>query len=244
MIPALMMRTPPRWTRDLTEAERRILRRLDTPRRIQDFLETIPANHEPHGETCKSPREVLRTRTAHCIEGAMLAAAALWFHGRPPLLLDLKATARDPDHVVTPFRARGRWGAISKTNHAVLRYRDPVYRSIRELAMSYFHEYWTGRGIKTLASYSDVFDLRRWKGKGEGPGGWVTSREPQWKLQDALDVSRHHPILDDRRRGLLRRADLIERRAGRLLQWERARSRSRGRTSSTRAAGRRERSSA
>ena len=222
----------------LTESERRIFRRLDTPRRIQDFLETIPANHEPHGETCKSPREVLRTRTAHCIEGAMLAAAALWFHGRPPLLLDLKATDRDPDHVVTPFRLRGRWGAISKTNHSVLRYRDPVYLSVRELAMSYFHEYWTGKGIKTLASYSDVFDLRRWK------GDWVTSREPQWELQYALDVSRHHSMIDGRRRNLLRRADLIERRAGRLLQWERGRSRNRGRRSSRPAAGRRGSSSA
>jgi hypothetical protein len=222
----------------LTERERRTFQRLDTPRRIQDFIETLPANFEPRGETCKSPREVLRTRTAHCIEGAMLAAAALWFHGRPPLLLDLKATDRDPDHVVTPFRLRGRWGAISKTNHAVLRYRDPVYASIRELAMSYFHEYWTGPGIKTMASYSDIFDLRRWK------GDWVVSPQPQWELQYALDASRHHPILDGRRRNLLRRADLIERRAGRLLQWERARSRSRGRTSSRRAANRRGRSSA
>jgi hypothetical protein len=237
-------RPPGRWARALTADERRLLRRLDTPRRIQDFLETIPANHEPHGETCKSPRAVLRTRTAHCIEGAMLAATALWFHGRPPLLLDLKATARDPDHVVAPFRVRGRWGAVSKTNHAVLRYRDPVYRNIRELAMSYFHEYWTGMGIKTLASYSDVFDLRLWRRRGESPGDWVTSAEPLWDLQNALDVSRHHPILDNRRRGLLRSADLIERRAGRLVQWERGRSRSRDRTSSRRAAGRRGRSSA
>jgi hypothetical protein len=245
MIRALTMRNPARWTRALTAAERRILNRLDTPRKIQEFIETIPANFEAHGETCKSPREVLRTRTAHCIEGAMLAAAALWFHGRPPLLLDLKATDRDPDHVVTPFRLRGRWGAISKTNHAVLRYRDPVYRSIRELAMSYFHEYWTDAGIKTLASYSDVFDLRRWRGsrKGGRAGDWVTSRAPQWDLQNALDVSRHHAIIDGRRRNLLRRADLIERRAGRLVQWRRARSRSGSRRSSTRAAGRRGRSS-
>src|SRR5262249_43066358 len=150
---------------------------------------------------------------------------------------------RDPDHVVTPFRLRGRWGAISKTNHAVLRYRDPVYRSLRELAMSYFHEYWTGRGIKTLASYSDVFDLRRWKAPGERRGDWVTGRQPQWDLQYALDVSRHHRILDGRRRNLLRLADPIERRAGRLLQWER-RNRSRAPRSGRRATGRRGRSSA
>jgi hypothetical protein len=197
----------------LTADERRLFRRLDTPRRIQDYLERIPVNFERHGETCKSPRRVLRTGSAHCLEGAMLAAAALWFHGARPLLLDLKATARDVDHVVTPFRARGRWGAISKTNHSVLRYRDPVYRTVRELAMSYFHEYTIKNGLKTLASYSAAFDLRRLG------GGWVTDPKPQWDLQYALDVSRHWPILPDHVRSALRRADVIERRASGLMQW-------------------------
>jgi hypothetical protein len=197
----------------LTPAERRLFRRLDHPKKIQDFLESIPTNFERGGETCKSPRQVLRTRTAHCLEGAFVAAAALWHHGAPPLLLDLKATDLDVDHVVAPFRARGLWGAISKTNHAVLRYRDPVYRTVRELAMSYFHEYTLDDGRKTLTSYSGFFDLR------EHGSGWMTDPEPLWDLQYALDVSPHASILRGRSRLILRRADAIERRAGAMLQW-------------------------
>src|ERR1043166_4610055 len=124
----------------LSAAEFRVLQRLRTPEKIQDFLNALPANFEPHGDTCLSVREVLKRRRAHCIEGAFLAACALWINGEPPLLLDLKAT-RDYDHVVALFRRGGCWGAISKTNHLPLRYRDPVYRTLRELAMSYFHEY-------------------------------------------------------------------------------------------------------
>jgi len=215
---------PRAWTGRLTGDERRLFRDLDRPARIQDFLETIPNNFERGGDTCKSPRMVLRTRTAHCIEGAMLAATALWFHGQRPLLLDLKATARDVDHVVAPFRAHGCWGAISKTNHAVLRYRDPVYRSVRELAMSYFHEYTIDNGLKTLASYSAIFDLRRLG------SDWIVGGEHLWDLSDALDRSRHYSILNGRPRRSLRRADVIERRAGTLVQWDRdARTRERDR---------------
>ncbi|HET8948175.1 MAG TPA: hypothetical protein VFQ07_14450, partial [Candidatus Polarisedimenticolia bacterium] len=132
---------PPRFLHDLTADERRLFRRLRTPAAIQDYLDRIPTNFETHGQTCRSPRGVVRAGVAHCLEAALLAAAAFWFHGRPPLLLDLKARRDDFDHVVAPFLERGRWGAISKTNHAVLRWRDPVYASVRELAMSYFHEY-------------------------------------------------------------------------------------------------------
>jgi len=201
------------WIADLTPEERRRFARLRTPARIQDFLETLPINFESVRETCLSPRRVLRTRTAHCLEGALLAAAALWFHGEPPLLLDLKANRRDVDHVVALFRAGGRWGAISKTNHAVLRYRDPVYRTPRELAMSYFHEYFRDDGRKTLVSHSAPFDLSR---RG---GGWVTSPRNLWDLSYALDVSRHFPIAPRHTLRHLRRADPIERRAGTLLAW-------------------------
>ena len=206
------------WAGRLTPDERRLFRDLRRPSRIQDFLETIPINFETRGETCKSPRQVIATRSAHCLEGAMLAAAALWFHGQRPLLLDLKATARDVDHVVAPFRAGGRWGAISKTNHSVLRYRDPVYRNVRELAMSYFHEYTSDSGLKTLASYSVLFDLRRrgWE--------WIVTGEPLWDLSYALDCSRHYAILDARARRRLRRADAVELRAGDIVAWEKRRS--------------------
>ena len=203
----------PRFAEALTPDERRLFRRLRSPGAIQDFLEMLPINFERDGETCKSPRRVLATGTAHCLEGAMLAAAALWFHGRPPLLLDLKARRGDFDHVVAPFFLGGRWGAISKTNHAVLRWRDPVYASPRELAMSYFHEYFKDDGRKTLVSHSGPFDLAR---RG---AGWVTSTKNLWDVQYALDVAAHHPIAPARALRSLRRAAPIERRAGRLLEW-------------------------
>jgi hypothetical protein len=203
----------PSWGKHLSVEERRLFRRLDTPVRIQDFLESLPINFEPHGWTCMSPRQVLRERRAHCLEGALFAAAALWYHGRRPLLLDLKANRHDIDHVVAPFRAGRSWGAVSKTNHAVLRFRDPVYRGPRELAMSYFHEYFRDDGRKTLVSFSDPFDLRPlgW--------GWIVSETPLWDLSHALDVSRHRRILPGRARRRLRRADPIERDAGRLIAW-------------------------
>src|SRR3989454_6739784 len=144
----------------LTRAEFAVLKRLSGPEKIQDFLHALTANFEIGGQTCLSVREVLRRRRAHCIEGAMLAACALWVHGEPPLLMDMRAE-RDYDHVVALFRRGGCWGAISKTNPPVLRWRDPVYRTLRELAMSYLHEYANKGGQKTLRGYSRPFDLRR-----------------------------------------------------------------------------------
>ncbi|MEN9338259.1 MAG: hypothetical protein RIQ41_573, partial [Candidatus Parcubacteria bacterium] len=140
----------------LTDKEKNFLKSLSTPAKIQDYLDTLQFNHEEGGETCMSPRHVLRTKQAHCIEGAMLAAVALMFQGRPPLLLNLKVnTSKDDDHIVVLFEENGYWGALSKTNHAVLRFRDPVYKSVRELAMSYFHEYFLVKdGTKTMRGYS------------------------------------------------------------------------------------------
>src|SRR5207247_1295873 len=139
-----------------------------------------------------SVREVLRRRRAHCIEGAMLAACALWVHGEPPLLMDLRAE-RDYDHVVVLFRLKGHWVAISKTNPPVLRWRDPVYRSLRELAMSYLHEYANDRAQKTLRSYSRPFDLR-----GLDPEIWVTSSKNCWDVGEAVDEIRHYPLVTKR----------------------------------------------
>ena len=137
----------------------------------------------------------------------MIAAAALWVHGEPPLLLDLKAT-RDYDHVVTLFKRNGCWGAISKTNHPILRWRDPVYRSLRELAMSYFHEYCNKRHQKTLRSYSAAFDLRRLDTK-----TWVTQKKSCWDLGWALDAARHYPLITKRQAKSLRLRDPREREA-------------------------------
>jgi hypothetical protein len=203
----------------LTRAEFAVLRRLSSPEKIQGFLSAMLSNFEIGGQTSLSVREVIRQRRAHCIEGAMLAACALWVHGEPPLLLDLRAQ-RDYDHVVALFR-RGRfWGAISKTNPPVLRWRDPVYRSLRELAMSYLHEYANKRGQKTLRSYSRPFDLRK-----VDPRLWVTNPRNCWNIGEAIDAIRHYPLVTKRQARNLRRRDAIERKLGKLGEHRPARKR-------------------
>ena len=201
----------------LSKAEFAILRRLDSPEKIQAYIDAIPQNFEIGGETCLSVREALSQRRALCIEGAMIAAAALWVHGEPPLLMDLKAT-RDYDHIVTLFRRGGCWGAISKTNHPVLRWRDPVYRSLRELAMSYFHEYCNKRHQKTLRSYSAAFDLRR-----IDTAVWITQKKSCWDVGWALDAARHYPLISKRQAKLLRLRDPLEREAQQLRLHKRPR---------------------
>src|SRR5258708_12188176 len=169
--------------------EFKVLRALRSTRRIQDFLDTIPINQERKAETCMSPLMTLRRNRAHCMEGALLAALALWMHGQKPLILDLKTNATDVDHLVALFRKDGYWGGITKTNHSVLRYREPIYRNVRELAVSYFHEYFTDDRKKTLRQYSQPFDLRRW------PDDWVTSETDLWDLERAIARSPHRALL-------------------------------------------------
>src|SRR5467141_3908010 len=152
----------------LTRRQFTALRRLDTPQKIQSFLLGLRQNFEHDGESCRPVGEVLKTGRAHCIEGAMLAAAAL-------------------------FKRNGRWGAISKTNGIGLRWRDPVYRSLRELAMSYFHEYYNGRAHKTLREYSVPFDLRR-----IDPAIWVSGTKNCWLVGDKLDEIRHFKLVSGR----------------------------------------------
>jgi hypothetical protein len=142
----------------------------------------------------------------------MLAACALWIHGEPPLVVDLKAV-QDYDHVVALFRRNGCWGAISKTNHVPLRYRDPVYRTLRELVMSYFHEYANRRGQKTLRTYSRAFDLRT-----VDPQRWVTSRKNCFDVAEQLDELPHFPLISKRQERLLRTRDRMERRAQQLRE--------------------------
>jgi hypothetical protein len=197
----------------LTPTEFALLRRLDSPRRIQEFVFSLKQNFELKGETCLTVREVLRTRRAHCIEGAMLAACAFWVHGEPPLLLDMRAV-RDFDHVVALYRRQGCWGAISKTNGVFLRSRDPVYRDLRELAMSYFHEYCNRLNQKTLREYSVPYDLRRMD-----PKVWASGEKGAWDVAIALDEIRHFPLVGGRRLRLVSRRDPFERRASTLSQY-------------------------
>lgn len=190
----------------LLPAERKLFSSLRSPQRIQDYLDSLPINFESHGETYMSPRRAIASSVAHCFEGALIAAAVLASRDRAPLLMDLRTVAGDEDHVVCLFRQGGRWGALSKTNHSILRYRDPVYRSPRELAASYFHEYIQNSGKKTLREYSAPFDLSRYE-----PKQWVTAGEELFWLVDALDRSRHFPLVPQKNLRLLRPAARIER---------------------------------
>lgn len=200
---------------EFSDSELKILKKLSSPAKIQNYLDKLPINFETDGDTCYSPREVMRRGTAHCMEGALLAATALWYHGQPPLLLDLVTTTNDDDHVVTLFRRHGKWGAISKTNHGVLRYRDPIYESVRELAMSYFHEYFKDNGQKTLRKYSAPFDLRRIK-----DSSWLTTTDNLWHINNALADSKHYSILTTSQIKNLRKASRIEIEAGKLIEWK------------------------
>ena len=148
----------------------------------------------------------------------MLAAAAFWYHGGRSLLLDLRTSRKYPeefDHVVAPFEYKDHWGAVSKTNHGVLRYREPVYRDIRELAMSYFHEYFLDGGQKTLRKYSEPFDLSKFD------PSWLTSGKDLDEIAEALDASPHHDILPPGMEKKLRLAHPIEREAGKVVEWKR-----------------------
>ena len=197
----------------LTPREFARLARLTTPQHIQAFVNAIPINHEADGDTVLSVREVLRQRRAHCIEGAFVAACALWIAGEPPLLMDMQADPTDDDHVVALFRRDGGWGAISKSNHVWLRWRDPIHRSLRELALSYFHEY-VLKDRKTLRRYSRAYDLRR-----IDPGLWVGRDENCFDVADWVDECRHYPLITPAQARRLRRRDAMEVKAGRLLEY-------------------------
>lgn len=190
------MAKPGRWT----APERRLLRSLRSPERIQESLDSI-AYSTDHFARC--PREVIRDRKATCFDGALFAAAALAEIGFPPLLLDLRAV-RDDDHILAVFRRNGRFGAVAKSNFVGLRFREPVYKTTRELAMSYFELYFNLQGEKTMREYSVLFDLStvdRW--------AWRTSNEHMDDISDRLDALRHYPLLSPK---MIRELNPIDRR--------------------------------
>jgi hypothetical protein len=202
----------------LSPAERQVFRSLSTPHKIQSFLDSLPSNVlRSHEHTMRSPRQVLKAGKAHCLEGAMFAAAALAYHGRPPLLMDYVTTEDDLDHVVAVFVVGGHLGAISKTNYPVNRWRDPVYKTPRELAMSYFHEYFLEKnGKKTLRSYSAPFDIQKFD-----PAKWfVAEGDVDW-LAEALGEAPHYPIASPTALRSLRKASAIEVRMTQLREWTR-----------------------
>ncbi len=204
---------------DLTAAERTLLTRQSDPVRLQAFINAIPINHELGGDTCYTVRQVLRQRRAHCIEAALVAACALWLNGEPPLVFDMRAEG-DWDHVVALFRRGGLWGAVAKSNHVALRGRDPVYRTLRELALSYFHEYHNERGEKTLREYSCALDLRTLD-----PLAWVSGEDGAWEAERRLDLVRHYRLIPASQRRYLTPIDAMAWRAKRLVEYPRPRRR-------------------
>jgi hypothetical protein len=187
-----------RATCGLSPAEIRTLRALKTPAGIQKFIDALTYQY---ANTAWSPQRVLRERKGHCLEGALLAAAALRVNGYPPLLMDLEAV-HDDDHVVALYRERGLWGAIAKSNFAGLRFRAPVYRTVRELALSYFDHYYNLRGERTLRAYSRPVHLARLDGE-----GWMTSEEDVWCVPELLIEAKHYPLFPHRVARALPRLD-------------------------------------
>ncbi|HVB19742.1 MAG TPA: hypothetical protein VNF51_00425 [Candidatus Paceibacterota bacterium] len=203
----------------LTRREYKTLAALSTPILIQNFLDALPFNFEESGDTHMSPQRALLEGKAHCIEGALLAATALWIYGQPPLIMNLSSRMGkgDVDHVVALYRRGGRYGAISKTNHASIRFRDPVYRTPRELALSYFHEWFMNEtGEKTLECYSKPLDMRRWGVH------WLTAKEELWVVADALAERKHYFLVPKGNWRHVRRADAMELKAGRLIEWRKS----------------------
>lgn len=199
----------------LSPAERAVFKKLNTPNAIQDYLDALPQNFSySRGRVLRSPRRILAEGKAYCFEGAVFAAASLAYHGGEPLIMDLRAIEPDVDHVIAPFKENGLWGAISKTNYSVLKWRDPVYKTVRELAMSYFHEYFLDNGTKSFKDYSLPFNLEEFK-----PERWVIEEEPLEWLAEALDDAPHYPTVPPKTLKKLRRASHAEIAASDTREW-------------------------
>lgn len=169
-----------------TPSELRRLRSLKDPYGVQKFMDTMPYHL---ATSAWSPRKVLRERTVHCLEGAIFAAAALRVLGYPPLLVDLEAD-NDTDHVIAVYRERGYWGAIAMSNYAGLRFREPIYKTLRELSLSYFVSYFNLRREKTLRRFSRPVNLKRFDAR-----DWMTTEEDVWFIPEYLLDIAHTPML-------------------------------------------------
>lgn len=177
-----MKKTSSPWSKD----ELRVLKKLTSPIKIQQFLDGL--DYDP-AKRVRSPRHVMKDGKAHCFSGAILAAACLRFIGYPPLIMDLRAT-NDVDHALAIYKVDGHWGAVAKSNYVPLRYREPVYKTLRELAMTYFDFYFNSIGEKTLREFSVPFDLSRFDDR-----NWMVTDENLFYLDPALDKARHFRII-------------------------------------------------
>jgi len=174
----------------LTKSERRILGRLTTPGKIQVFLDGLAYSTE---ETYRCPLRVLRERVAHCYDGALFAAAMLRRLGHPPLILEMLPNRRDDDHLLALFKQGGHWGAVGKSNFVGLRFREPVYRTLRELIMSYFEQFYNVEREKTLRGYTLPLNLKAFDRH-----GWMVKDEPLERIAEKLDRIRRVRVLTPR----------------------------------------------
>ena len=183
---------------EFTPAELRKVRSLKSPYGIQKFLNDMPYHL---ATSAWSPRRVLRERTSHCLEGALFAAAALRVLGYPPLVIDLEAE-QDTDHVIAVYRHHGHWGAVANSNYSGCRYREPVYRSLRELTISYFEDYFNLRGERTLRRFSRPVNLARFDSQ-----HWMTSEKDVWFIPEYLLEIHHYRLLRPAQEKNLNRLD-------------------------------------
>lgn len=202
---------------NLSPTDKKFLMGLTTPLKIQDFLDTLQFNHEKNGETCMSPKRVLKEQKAHCIEGALLSSVILWLHKKEPLIVNLKVKNSDYDHIITIYKENNYYGAISKTNHNVLRFRDPVYKNIRELVMSYFHEYFlVENGDKTLLGYTKPINTKKFGTK------WINRDDDLWDIAEKIYDTPIIEIIPKKNKKTLRKASELERISADIQEWPRS----------------------
>jgi hypothetical protein len=192
----------------LGPTERKLLDGLNKPDRIQSYLNEVPYSED---EFYRCPLRVLRDRKAHCFDGALFAAMVLRRFGHPSMILELIPNARDDDHILALYKYSGFWGAVAQSNFTGLRYREPVYRSLRELVMSYFEDFFNSLGEKTLVGYRGPINL-----KGFDPLNWMTSDTSLETLSNEMDRYCIHPVISPEMADNLALADERSLRAGLL----------------------------
>jgi hypothetical protein len=196
------MKTWTAFEQKATKSERRTLDRLATPAAAQAFLDGVTYSSE---EIYRCPLRVLRERKGHCFDGAIFAAAALQRMGYPPLILELLPNGRDDDHLLAVYRQEGCWGALAQSNFTGLRYREPVYRSLRELVMSYFEQFYNTDREKTLRGYTEPINLRTFDSR-----EWMTRDGTMRQIAGALDRVPHRRVLTLK---MVRRLALVDERS-------------------------------
>jgi hypothetical protein len=184
-----------------------IIQKLNTPGKIQEYLNTLKYSHS---DRINSPLKVIKNKKAQCLESALLAAACLKRAGNKPLIVDLRAVC-DDDHVIAVYREDGLWGAISKSSFSTLQYREPVYRSVRELAMSYFDMYFSRSGRKSLREYSMPLNLNRFDKR-----DWIGTDEDLSYIGEYLDGIRHYRLISTNKVGALQRVEKTLLKAGQM----------------------------